>query len=337
MVKPIRLLFFFLVFFPSPAPAISEPDFFNQYRQNVLPFYHSCEQTFFHSSEKVKIRYLKHLSTKKETALVILPGKSESYIKYAELMYDLNAPGVSFFVLDHRGMGFSVRRLADRDKVFVEHFDHYVKDLKNFMDTVVVPQNFRNLFILGHSLGGTVALRYLESGAPEMNGVVLCSPMIRINTRLLPETAAVLITKTMIALGRGKKYALTQGKRKPLRFKNNPLTASKTRWHLWQEKILGQYPELSSGGATNRWVYESLIAGRETLKDRRKIKIPLLVLKAVNDTVVDPEAMDRLCDATRCEMVSFFKSGHEILMEKDAVRNTALERIKQFMQTHTKK
>ena len=84
-------------------------------------------------------------------------------------------------------------------------------------------------------------------------------------------------------------------------------------------------------------MYESLIAGRETLKDRRKIKIPLLVLKAVNDTVVDPEAMDRLCDATRCEMVSFFKSGHEILMEKDAVRNTALERIKQFMQTHTKK
>lgn len=331
MVKPASLILLLLFFFPSPARAVREQDFFNQVRQKVLPFYRTCEQAFFCSSDNKKIAYLKHLSKNRETAIILLPGKSESYIKYAELMYDLNAPGVSFFVLDHRGMGFSERSLNDRDKVHAERFEDYVTDLKSFMETVVFPQKFRNRFILAHSMGGTVAIRYLETAAPDINGVILCSPMLGINTRFLPEPAAVLLTKIMVSLGKGKNYCITQGKRKPHKFKNNPLTASRNRWHLWQEITLKQYPETATGGATYQWVYESLMAGRQALKDCWKIKTPLLVLKAEKDAVVTAGAIDALCKKTAGEMVSFPDAGHEILMETDPVRDNALERIKQFM------
>ena len=112
--------------FASPVFAISEKDFFEQYTKKVLPFYKSCEQGFFFGSENKRINYLKYEAKRKDTAVIILPGKSESYIKYAELIYDLKSPGMSFFLMDHRGMGFSERSFDnDRDKVFVKKFDSW--------------------------------------------------------------------------------------------------------------------------------------------------------------------------------------------------------------------
>ena len=124
--------------FASPVSAINEKDFIDQYNKKVLPFYRSCEQGFFFGSENKRINYLKCEAERKDTAVIILPGKSESYIKYAELIYDLKSPGMSFFLMDHRGMGFSERSLDnDRDKVFVKEFDYYVNDLRKFMCLVV--------------------------------------------------------------------------------------------------------------------------------------------------------------------------------------------------------
>ena len=125
----------------TKSSVISEKDFFNNYQKKIVPFYNSCEQGFFSGVENKRINYLKYESEKKDTAIIILHGKSESYIKYAELIYDLKEPGLSFYLMDHRGMGFSERILdQDRDKVFVKNFDNYVIDLKTFIDTVVKPK-----------------------------------------------------------------------------------------------------------------------------------------------------------------------------------------------------
>jgi len=85
--------------FASSVFAISEKDFFDQYNKKVLPFYKSCEQGFFLGSENKRINYLKHETKRKDTAIILLPGKSESYIKYAELIYDLKGPGLSFYLM----------------------------------------------------------------------------------------------------------------------------------------------------------------------------------------------------------------------------------------------
>jgi lysophospholipase len=149
-----KLLILILFCFASPVFAISEKDFFDQYNKKVHPFYKSCEQGFFFGSENKRINYLKFEAEKKDTAVVILHGKSESYIKYAELIYDLKEPGMSFYLLDHRGMGFSERILDhDRDKVFVETFDNYVIDLKTFIDTVVTRKKHKKFFLISHSTG----------------------------------------------------------------------------------------------------------------------------------------------------------------------------------------
>ena len=100
-------MFRHLFCFASPVSAINEKYFIDQYNKNVFPFYKSCEQGFLFGSENKRINYLKYESEIKDTAIILLPGKSESYIKYAELIYDLKGPGMSFYLMDHRGMGFS--------------------------------------------------------------------------------------------------------------------------------------------------------------------------------------------------------------------------------------
>ncbi len=334
MLKHIFMALVFL-FVISPAFAISEKDFFTDYQKKVVPFYNSCELGFFYGSENKRINYLKYESEQKDTAVVILPGKSESYLKYAELIYDLKNPGFSFYLMDHRGMGFSERPVQNMDKVFVEKFDYYVSDFKKFMDRIVIPKKHKNLFLISHSMGGTIAALYLESCSSAFKGAVFCSPMMKINTGICPEKAAGLMTKLFIALGMEKRYCITQGKRKHRSFKNNKLSSSKKRWDLWEEKILSGNPEIISGGATNRWVNESIKACKKALKNSCKIEIPALILKAEKDSIVKPESMDILCERTDCEKVLFKDAKHEILMETDSIRDVALECIKKFIKIYS--
>ena len=129
----------------------------------------------------------------------------------------------------------------------------------------------------------------------------------------------------------GKNYSIAQGKRKPRNFKNNNLTSSRKRWDLWEEKILPENPEIRSGGATNRWIRESIKARRKALNNSHKIKAPVLILKAENDPVVSSEEIDIFCEKTACKKLSFKDSKHEILMEKDSIRNIALQQILNFI------
>lgn len=316
----------------TKSSVISEKDFFNNYQKKIVPFYNSCEQGFFFGVENKRINYLKYESEKKDTAIIILHGKSESYIKYAELIYDLKEPGLSFYLMDHRGMGFSERILDhDRDKVFVKNFDNYVIDLKTFIDTVVTRKKHKKLFLISHSTGGTIAALYLESFPDDFDGAVFSAPMMKLNTGIFPEKIVDLITKFFISMKMGKNYSIAQGKRKPRNFKNNNLTSSRKRWDLWEEKILPENPEILSGGATNRWISESIKACRKALNNSHKIKVPVLILKAENDPVVKSEEIDIFCEKTACEKLSFKDAKHEILMGKDSIRNIALQQILNFI------
>ena len=316
----------------TKSSVISEKDFFNNYQKKIVPFYNSCEQGFFFGVENKRINYLKYESEKTDTAIIILHGKSESYIKYAELIYDLKEPGLSFYLMDHRGMGFSERILDhDRDKVFVKNFDNYVIDLKTFINTVVKRKKYKKLFLISHSTGGTIAALYLESSPDDFDGAVFSAPMMKLNTGIFPEKIVDLITKFFISMKMGKNYSIAQGKRKPRNFKNNNLTSSRKRWDLWEEKILPENPEIRSGGATNRWISESIKACRKALNNSHKIKAPVLILKAENDLVVNSEEIDIFCEKTACEKLSFKDAKHEILMEKDSIRNIALQQILTFI------
>ena len=100
---------------------------------------------------------------------------------------------------------------------------------------------------------------------------------------------------------------------------------------MWEDKILSKYPEIISGGATNRWVNESLKACRKALKNKHKIKTPILILQAENDDIVKKEGIDVLCETAECKKAIFTDSKHEIFKEKDSIRDIALQQVLDFI------
>jgi alpha-beta hydrolase superfamily lysophospholipase len=96
-------------------------------------------------------------------ALVLLShGLGEHAGRYAALARDLVSRGISLRALDHRGHGRSggIRGYARRFDVLVDDFDDFCR---RAMEEVAadVP-----VFVLGHSFGGLIVVRWLEVVAP---------------------------------------------------------------------------------------------------------------------------------------------------------------------------
>jgi lysophospholipase len=339
MLKKLITAIILLVILPWSAFAVSEADFTSLYENKVQPFYDSGTFGEFEGQGDLLIRYAAFEHDDEVGALIVLHGKSESYAKYAETVYDLQDLGLSCYLMDFRGFGFSERILDDDpQKVYVDRFDDYVEDLKIFIDTVVKSKPHAKIFILAHSMGGCIATRFLEKYPDSVDAVVLSSPMLEINTGSFPPVIAYAVSAFATALGMGKEYALGQGPRDddPYFF-DFTTTHSYARWSKWEEDLIPNNPAIKSGGATYGWLQRSMEAGAFAQMQAARVSTPVLLLQDEEDSYVNPGGQDNFCNnADDCTKVYFFGSRHEILMETDMIRNLALDNIRSFLRKHLK-
>jgi len=325
-----------LTFSWSHAFAVSENTLKTTLDDVILPFYTSQLQSgIFQGKDDVAISYVKLEVPDEKGALVISSGRTESHIKYAEFIYDLRDAGFSIYILDHRGQGFSGRMLDDPQKGYIGSFEDYVADLKTFVDTVVNARGHATRFILAHSMGGTIAVMYVAKYPDDFDGLILSAPMLQINTSPLPETVAALLTKVLIALGMGDSYIPGGNKYDPDEpFEDNEVTHSQVRYAM-NKKFISLNSQIALGSPTNRWLREGLKAARQATESTDRIELPVLLLQAEMDSVVKPDAQDEFCrKAKGCTKVTQSGARHEILMERDEVRDKALDHILDFLNKH---
>ncbi len=317
----------------TTAQAVSELGFAETMQREVWPYYESGAFGSFMGADSVRITYAVFAAAGEQGALVILPGKSESFIKYAEMIYDLRGCGYTLYLMDHRGMGFSGRLLGqDVDKVHVGRFDDYVRDLEAFVQQVVKPQRHAPCVVLGHSMGATVALRFLETYPEIFDRAILCAPMLQIITDPWPEPLAFGLSGTACLLGQGDAYCPGEEPWDPGAFADNTYTHSRPRWSLWQKKLIPSNPVIGVGGVTMRWLRESLKATAKARELAEEVRVPVLLLQAGEDALVKPEGQNEACaQMTDCRRHVYPGARHEILMERDAIRDDALERIRDFL------
>jgi len=267
-------------------------------------------------------------------ALVILPGRTEPYLKYYELAYDLRALGHPIYLMDHRGQGKSCRMLSDRQRGHVEDFFDYMHDLRSLLSSVVRPAGHKKVILLGHSMGGAVATLLAQRYPAEVHGLVLSSPMLRIDTGNLAEWVAHSAANANCLMGKGGDYAPGQKPYNPAAtFSANQVTHSAERFALYKQ-VLAANSSLAVGGATNRWVKEALEETWDMQKKGSKIKAKVLMLQAGEDRVVKNSGQDRVCAAApSCKKLVFAGAYHELLMERDVIRDAALKSIKAFLGT----
>jgi lysophospholipase len=264
--------------------------------------------------------------------VVVVPGRAEPFLNYCELVYDLRDTGYDFYLMDHRGQGFSERLLDDPYKGYVESFMDYVDDLESFMDTVVQLSRYERKFVVAHSMGGGIATRYAELYGRDLTGLVLSAPMHQIDTSPFSEAIARLISGAATVAQNGTEYAAGQEPPDPdPTFEEDVYTHSEARF-VAKVRIKELHPELTVAGATYRWVSEALAATATIRADAQHLTLPVLLFQAGDDRIVDNGGQDEVCSkAPHCTKTHLPGAYHEILQERDSVRDVALKAIRELL------
>ena len=306
----------------------------------IVPFWREKAYPIsFRSTDGLEIRGMTFLQPRPETAIVISSGRTESFIKYKEFVYDLYLQGYSVFIADHRGQGLSDRVLADeakRQMGHVRNFQDYVSDLKQFYANFVRPTGHRKHLLLGHSMGGCIASLYLETHDQDFDAAVLCSPMDELALGAFPLFARVAIDVEEW-IGHDEEYAPNQhGYDENEKFSDQYLTHSDVRWDLMRREYADN-PAAKLGGPSVLWVKLAQGAAKNARENAANVNVPVLLLQAGNDTIVEPEGQlefrERL-NETRpgfCRLERIEGARHEIFMESDLYRQPAFELTLDFI------
>ncbi len=281
---------------------------------------------FLTTTDGIGLRYAQW-STRKKLVLgtiLVLQGRREFIEKYYETIADLLSRGFNVTTLDWRGQGLSDRLLDDRNKGYIEDFSQYTSDLDQLIHQVILPGNERPLFILGHSMGGHIALRYMHDHPKVIDRAILTAPMIDIE--LGPMAAiARLIVSTMTSLGRSSAYAISQGAYSVEgRTQEATLLSSDPERLKIEVEQCRKHPDLALGGVTYGWLKAAFrsVALLRTMGYPQAIKTPTLIVTAGMDKVVSNAAHESFAKKLwNGEHKVIHGARHEILMERDDFRD----------------
>lgn len=233
-------------------------------------------------------------------ALIVVHGLFEHSRRYEEFAAFMAAHGFSVFVLDLRGHGTSEGRRGH-----VKRFDVLLQDVDRFRREVqsLVSADLP-LFLLGHSLGGLIGLRYLEEYEADFHGAVLISPWLgtAVSVPRWQVLAAAVLNRLMPAFPF------------PFRMDADELTHDTERAEDYRSD-----PEIHST-ITPRLFTETSSAIELALRRGDRITVPLLFLLAGDDRVVDTHrslAFARSLPSDDIAVAVLDGYYHEVLNEVD--------------------
>lgn len=319
----------------SFAFGVSEEALVENYKAEIMPYVLShSEKAEFKGIGGKKISYYSMKTADPKGVIVISPGQSEAGLKYAELLYDMKDWGYDIFIIDHRGQGFSERLLGDPVKSHVESFYDYVADFSYLVNSIVQPENYKKSILLCHSMGGAIGSGYLVQYPKVFTKAILSAPMIEINTKW-GQVVPGLVADIFNFFNQDEQYALSQSAYDPKStFEKNTITSSEARFAVKNILYNDLYPETQVGGTTNKWLEEALEFTATLRRTKNIFQIPTLMFQAGQDKWVLPGGQNTIClvnSLENCKMIHFSTSQHEILMEKDAIRDIAISKIKEFI------
>ncbi|MAS87690.1 MAG: hypothetical protein CMH30_06925 [Micavibrio sp.] len=266
--------------------------------------------------------------------IVIFPGMSEFIEKYFELSRELQSWGYNVFIFDWPNQGLSTRYLSETMRRHSLGFDTELVDIYEMLQHVL-PKN-QPLYMLGHSMGGHMALRYFESYIdPRFQKLAVSAPMLDINIQpAILKAIAPTLARFFVLIGMGSSYVLGgrdwdfnfHSKNAEMLSHDEPRNMLHRAWYLRNIK-------LQLGSATFAWLNEAFLSC-EHLADPAHLKnidVPVLMITAGNDTIVDNKTVPHFIEhISTIEHLNIADSYHEIFMESDTYRDIALNRLKEF-------
>ncbi len=228
---------------------------------------------------------------------LLVHGLSEHSGRYAFLAERLTGRRFSVWALDHRGHGRSGGRRGD-----CRSFDEFVEDLHRLVEEAGRREPALPRLMVGHSLGGLIALAYAARRPREIRAVAVSSPALRLAHPTDPVTVFV-VTRTAKLL---PTFPFSNGV-KPHLLSHDPTVAREYLRDPLIHHVL-----------TARCAVSLRDAMRESLRLAARLSIPCLVLQAGADEVCDPRAAEEFSAGGADGLITFRRYDgfyHEIFNE----------------------
>ena len=272
-------------------------------------------------------------------SLLFLGGRGDAYEKYLETLEYWFGKGWTVTAIDWRGQGGS-GRLGDDDATgHIGDFSHWIDDLRGFWADWKADSGANRHALVGHSMGGQLALRAVAEGVVDPDVLVLVAPMLGFAGPPLAPWMWHGAARIMAALGPVSRPAWKMGEKpgQPAGARQGILTHDVSRYEdelFWREKR----PQLRLGAPSWGWVERAAESMRRTARAEMlaRVNMPVLIVSTSADRLVSARAIRRavrlLPDARLLEFGP--EAAHEILREADPVRDRALARIDSFLAEH---
>lgn len=280
------------------------------------------------TADQVKIRVGVWNETGKKGTVLLFPGRTEFVEKYAHTAADLAAAGYATLAIDWRGQGLADRLIANPLIGHVGSYQDYQLDVAAVVRAVEYLDLPQPLFLIGHSMGGSIGLRALYNNLG-VKAAAFTAPMWGIKMPSTHRPAAWAFSwasrhlglSTLMSPGTSAESYVSTAP-----FEDNMLTTDPTLYELMQQQLI-RHPELSLAGPSLNWLHQALT---ETLALSRlpAPDTPCLTFLGSNERIVDPiRIRDRMASWPQGQLIEVPGAEHEILMERDALRQPATAEI----------
>jgi alpha-beta hydrolase superfamily lysophospholipase len=207
--------------------------------------------------------------------LLVVHGIAEHSGRYSNLVNYFVPKGLAVYSFDLRGHGKS-----DGTRSHIEQFSYYLDDVKTYFDIVRKQNPNAKIFLVGHSMGSTIAIAYAVEHQSELSGLIVSGTTLKAGNGI--NKVSILMAKILSVLAPKMGVAALDA---------NGISRDKV--------VVAAYindPLVYTGKLRARWGTE-LLKTMEKLKSKiSELSLPILIMHGSADRLSDPSSSKMLFD-----------------------------------------
>ena len=247
--------------------------------------------------------------------LLVVHGFAEHGGRYKNLIDHFLPLNYAIYALDHVGHGNS-----DGYRYYVDSIFDFVDSIKKLTEIVKVSHPNKQVFILGHSMGGLLTSLALIDHQEEYEGAILSAPLIKnygyISPVLIFITRILSVVLPKFGVNSIDAEYISRDPKVVKDYLNDPLISIKSK-------------------ITAKLAIELINGMKFVLDNAYKITLPIKIFQGMGDVIVDPGGAQLLYDAISSDdkkIKHYDILFHEILNEPE--KKDVLKDIEYWLEAH---